>query len=64
MNNTVRLYAHTIEYWWDEECNFPLSETDEEHIGKMLANNCNQGELCSINPENDEEIWGWWIIQR
>lgn len=67
-NKTVHLYAHTIEYWWEWDKEFPdyeheLSESDEEHICRMLAENCVQGELCSIEPD-DREIYGWWKIQN
>ncbi len=70
-NKTTRLYAHTIEYWWEwsdyqaeyEEYEHPLSDSDIEHICNMLAEDCVQGQLCSIAPD-DMEIYGWWKIQK
>lgn len=58
----VRLYFHNIE-WWLYGTGHELSETDEEHICAMLANNCYAGELCSTTPDGGE-IYGWWKIQN
>lgn len=59
---TVRLCAHTIEWWLGGQA-LELSETDEEHITKMLVENYVEGELCTVTPE-DEEVYGWWNIRR
>lgn len=67
-NKTTRLYAHTIEYWWEWDKEYPdyeheLSDSDIEHICNMLAEDCVQGELCNITPD-DREIYGWWKIRQ
>ena len=56
------LYSHNIE-WWLYGSGHSLSETDEEHICAMLAQNFVAGELCTIVP-NGDEVYGWWNIKR
>jgi len=58
----VRLCAHNIE-WWLNDSGHSLSETDEEHISRMLSQNFFAGELCSTTADGCE-VYGWWKIQR
>ena len=58
----IRLYSHNIE-WWLYGAGHELNETDEEHICRMLEQNCYAGELCSSTSDGGE-IYGWWNIKR
>jgi hypothetical protein len=58
---TERICAHNIEWRLDWK-GLELSEVDIEHITNCLINNCVQGELCTLTP-NNKEVWGWWNIQ-
>lgn len=58
----VRLYSHDIA-WWLDGVGHELSETDEEHICRMLEQNCYAGELCSTTADG-REVYGWWNIKK
>ena len=40
-----------------------LDECSQEHIQKLLIENCREGELCSYDNDTDQTFYGWWHIQ-
>ena len=66
-NKTTYILQHKIEYWFRNDDKYVdgicLTDSDEEHIEKMIIEGYNQGELCSSGQNNDETVeYGWWTI--
>lgn len=58
---TFHTCCHVIG-WWLEGKDRKLTGDDEEHITKCIVERYNQGELCSLQPD-ESEASGWWNIQ-
>jgi len=61
-NKTIEILLHNIEYWYEEKEEMEITESDIEHVKKMIDDGCYQGELCTIPDGEDEEVYGWWKI--
>ena len=59
---TIRICAHTIEYWYDDD-NHEMDESSEEHIKNLLIEGYVEGELCDM-IESEGELRGWWNISK
>jgi len=62
MNTSI--YAHEIEYSWNDGHLRELNEADIEHIQSMLKEDYVSGELCQYDVETKDEHKGWWKITR
>lgn len=58
----TEIYAHTIEFWWDDEESREIDEVDEEHISRLLKVGFVEGELNRYDHETDQVATGWWSI--
>jgi hypothetical protein len=56
------IYAHRIEYSWEDGIKRKLDECDIEHIQSLLKEDYVQGELCQYDHEKETEQYGWWSI--
>ena len=69
MANT-EILQHNIMYWLSDENehDYKIDESNEEHIKECIADGCNQGELCQTiqgDKGNDiTEARGWWRIVK
>jgi len=62
MNKNITILQHNINYfYYDNDMEMP--ESEQTHIKEMIVAGYNQGELNYLD-ENDEEIRGWWKIER
>lgn len=65
---------HEVYGWWEvnfditlegEEVSFDdLSEVSQEHIANLIGEGYVSGEVHEYNSETDEQISGWWSIDR
>lgn len=67
---TANIYAHRVSFrYWDFESELTpelqdsLQNEAEEKAKHDLNEGCHAGELNCVNPDNDEEIRGWWDIK-
>ncbi len=58
-----KIYAHNINYWWNDNKGRELDECDIEHIQECLKEDYEQGELCQYDEKKDKTYYGWWTIQ-
>ena len=61
---TERICSHNIAYWFEQDSDRELDETDIAHIQKLLIENYYSGELCQYDSNTEETFYGWWKIQR
>lgn len=54
---------HEIEYWYNDNPDMKLPESEEEHIAYMINNGYSSGELNYCDNKNDKEYHGWWQIK-
>ena len=61
------ILQHGIKFWWRDESNRGLCESDIDHIKKCIEEGYREGDLCQLihYGENEEaEIYGWWEIAK
>jgi hypothetical protein len=60
----TEILQHRIKFWLRGD-NAPaeLDECSVEHIERLIAEGCNQGELCLLGDDGDTEYRGWWNIE-
>ncbi len=56
----TNILQHTINYNFFEEDNLKLDDSNEEHIAYMITQGYAEGEL----NQGDDEVRGWWSINR
>lgn len=64
MTLETEILLHPIEYYFRNDSERELTESDEEHIKQMITEGYVEGELNSYDPETEEEFSGWWKIKR
>lgn len=67
----VEVCCHKVSFnYWDFESELnpeleqQLEQDAEERAKECITDGCVSGELNSLNTENDEEIRGWWEIEK
>lgn len=58
------LCCHRIDFWYNDDELTTLTEYEEERIEQLIVKGCHEGELCTLNNNTDEEVYGWWKIER
>lgn len=59
----TRILFHEIEYWYEENPNMELPESEEEYIKEMINKGYSSGQLVYYDSETEEEHYGWWQIK-
>ncbi len=62
-SNFTTIMLHRIEYFYRDHADMKLTEGDEEHIAYSISQGISEGELCTIDAQ-DEEIYGYWGINN
>lgn len=62
-NKTITILQHTISYWYHEGYEGTPTEIDEEHITKLITEGYIEGELCTMD-DNENVHYGWWAIRK
>lgn len=57
------ILQHKITYSWKDGSDRGLSDSDVEHIHYMINHDYSEGELCSFDPETEEDSYGYWSIK-
>jgi hypothetical protein len=61
-NKHIDILHHNISYYYDNGIDMP--EQEEEHVKEMIMEGYSSGELNYFDPITDEEIRGWWSIEK
>lgn len=62
MKTFTEIYAHTIEFWWDDKEDREMDEVDKEHVVGLLSSGFVEGELNQYDHETEQDVSGWWRI--
>lgn len=59
----TEILGHWVHWWVDSPAVEELPESDVEHIERVIADGCHQGELnVTYGKNNHLETSGWWSI--
>lgn len=61
-NKEIEILLHTISYFYHDDSNMDMPESDIEHVEKMIKDGYREGELCCIPAYKEIAVYGWWKI--
>ena len=61
---TLIILQHTVGYWYREDYKGTPTEADVEHITKLITEGYIEGELCTMDRDQDTIHYGWWTIRK